>query len=176
VYGWQDLVSRRYPEPVGRRWLGNCDVPDLELFPTRYPGVDTVRFRAGVGFASSRIVTWGLSWMVRARAVSSLKPYASRLLALARRMEHYGTPWSAMHVQLAGVGVDGHPLKLTWYLLAGSGHGPNIPCLPAIALARKLLRNEISVRGAIPCMGLLSPEEILGTIPGMDLHVRELRE
>ncbi|HSW12680.1 MAG TPA: saccharopine dehydrogenase NADP-binding domain-containing protein, partial [Solimonas sp.] len=39
VHGWQDLHARRLPAPLGRRWLASCDVPDLELFPQRYPGV-----------------------------------------------------------------------------------------------------------------------------------------
>lgn len=37
------------------------------------------------------------------------------------------------------------------------------------ALARKLLRDEIDVRGAMPCMGLLTTDEILHAIPGLQL-------
>lgn len=36
VYGWQGLHPEVYPE-LGRRWFGYCDIPDLELFPARYP-------------------------------------------------------------------------------------------------------------------------------------------
>ncbi len=37
------------------------------------------------------------------------------------------------------------------------------------ALARKLLRDEIDVRGAMPCVGLLTADEILHAIPGLHL-------
>ena len=33
VFGWQELQRRHYPAPIGNRWLGNCDVPDLVVFP-----------------------------------------------------------------------------------------------------------------------------------------------
>jgi saccharopine dehydrogenase-like NADP-dependent oxidoreductase len=36
VHGWQGITRRRYPSPVGARWLADCDVPDLELFPRRF--------------------------------------------------------------------------------------------------------------------------------------------
>jgi hypothetical protein len=48
---------------------------------------------------------------------------------------------------------------------------PQVPCLPAIALARKLLRGEVRVRGAMPCMGLLSVEEILAVGHDLDLKM-----
>ena len=46
-YGWMDpeLVDLG---PVGYRLAADCDVPDLVLFPERYPGVKTVRFRAAL--------------------------------------------------------------------------------------------------------------------------------
>ncbi|HUT42221.1 MAG TPA: saccharopine dehydrogenase NADP-binding domain-containing protein, partial [Gammaproteobacteria bacterium] len=47
VYGWQGLHARHYPG-LGRRWLGNCDIPDLALFPDRYPSLRTIRFYAGL--------------------------------------------------------------------------------------------------------------------------------
>ncbi len=51
VYGWQGLHARKYAG-LGWRLLGNCDVPDLVLFPERYPTLKTVRFYAGleIGF------------------------------------------------------------------------------------------------------------------------------
>ncbi|HUH84682.1 MAG TPA: saccharopine dehydrogenase NADP-binding domain-containing protein, partial [Stellaceae bacterium] len=50
VFGWHDL-RRGEIDGVGRRWLSACDVPDLALFPTRYPGVATVTFHAGLELA-----------------------------------------------------------------------------------------------------------------------------
>ena len=169
AHGWQDMVVRRYPAPVGSRWLGSCDVPDLELFPQRYAPVRSVVFRAGVGFASTTLAMWVASWLVRMRLMQSLVPHARGLLRMAGALQPYGTKWSAMHVTLRGLDPDNQPSACTWSLLAGQDHGPNIPCFPAIAMARKLLRDEVTARGALPCMGLLSVEEILQAIPGLDL-------
>ena len=173
AYGWQDLVARRYPPPIGVRWIANCDVPDLELFPQRYAPVRSVVFRAGIGFAVSTLAVWAASWLVRARLMKTLAAHVSIMHRAAAALEPYGTKWSAMHVTLRGAGLDARPLSRTWVLRAGSDHGPNIPCFPAIALARKLLRGEVTQRGAMPCMGFLSVDEILRAIPGLDLTTQE---
>jgi saccharopine dehydrogenase-like NADP-dependent oxidoreductase len=173
VFGWQDLMKHRYPSPVGPRWLASCDVPDLDLFPERYQPVRSVVFRAGVGFASTTLATWAASWIVRMKLMRSLAPYAQALHTVASFLQPYGSKWSAMHVTLKGLDQAQQPAAHTWSLLAGRDHGPNIPCFPAIALARKLLRDEVSVRGAMPCMGLLTVNEILQAIPGLDLATYE---
>jgi saccharopine dehydrogenase-like NADP-dependent oxidoreductase len=173
AHGWQDLVARRYPPPIGVRWIANCDVPDLELFPERYAPVRTVVFRAGIGFAASTLAVWAASWLVRARLMKTLAAHVSFMHRAAAALEPYGTKWSAMHVTLRGAGLDAQPLSRTWLLQAGSDHGPNIPCFPAIALARKLLRGEVTQQGALPCMGLLSVDEILQAIRGLDLMTQE---
>lgn len=173
AHGWQDIAARRYPPPIGVRWIANCDVPDLELFPERYAPVRTVVFRAGVGFAVSTLAVWFASWLVRAGVMRTVAAYVPIMHRAATALEPYGSKWSAMQVTLRGAGLDCQPLSRTWLLRAGSDHGPNIPCFPAIALARKLLRGEVTQRGAVPCMGLLSVEEILRAIPGLDLTTQE---
>jgi saccharopine dehydrogenase-like NADP-dependent oxidoreductase len=170
-YGWQDLARRRFPQPVGPRWLGNCDVPDLELFPQRYAPVRTVVFRAGVALRTGMFSTWAASWLVRAGIMKSLLPHASRLRRAALAIERFGSTCSGMHVTISGLDCRSRPLSRTWWLLARNNHGPQVPCLPAIALARKLLRGEVSTRGAMPCMGLLTIDEILAVGRGLDLEV-----
>jgi Saccharopine dehydrogenase NADP binding domain len=173
AYGWQDLTRRRYPEPVGARWLGNCDVPDLELFPQRYAPVRTVVFRAGVALTVSMLSTWAASWLVRAGLMTSLSPHGPRLRRTALAIEHFGPTSSAMHVTVRGLDRHAQPATRTWWLLARHNHGPQVPCLPAIALARKLLRDEVRARGAMPCMGLLTLDEILAVGSGLDLRTLE---
>lgn len=170
VYGWQDLTRRKYPRPVGARWVGNCDVPDLELFPQRYAPVRTVVFRAGVSMTVGMLSTWGASWLVRAGLLTSLIPLVPRLRRTALALERFGSKASAMHVTLRGLDARSHSISRTWRLLADNDHGPQIPCFPAIALARKLLRGEVRARGAMPCMGLLTVEEILAVGRGLDLR------
>ena len=171
AYGWQDLARRSYPQPVGPRWLGNCDVPDLELFPRRYAPVRTVVFRAGVAMRVGVFSTWTGSWLVRAGLMKSLLPYASPLRRAALAIERFGSKCSAMHVTVSGLDHQSRPASRTWWLVARNNHGPQVPCFPAIALARKLLRGEVSTRGATPCMGLLTIDEILAVGKDLDLEV-----
>lgn len=170
VYGWQDLTRRKYPQPVGARWVSNCDVPDLQLFPQRYAPVRTVVFRAGVSMTLGMLSTWGASWLVRAGVMSSLIPHVPRLRNTALAIERFGSKVSAMHVTLCGLDDSSQSISRTWWLLAGNDHGPQIPSFPAIALARKLLRGEVRARGAMPCIGLLTVEEILAVGHGLDLR------
>jgi saccharopine dehydrogenase-like NADP-dependent oxidoreductase len=174
AYGWQDLVRRAYPEPVGARWLGNCDVPDLELFPRRYAPVSTVVFRAGVGMTVSMLATWAASWLVRAGLMRSLVPQVPLLHHAALAIERWGSKASGMHVTVRGLDHQLRSIARTWWLVADNNHGPQVPCFPAIALARKLLRGEVETRGAMPCMGLLTVDEILAV--GKDLNLRTLEE
>jgi hypothetical protein len=170
VYGWQDITRQGYPRPLGPRWLGNCDVPDLELFPQRYAPVKTVVFRAGVAPTLGMFSTWSASWLVRAGLMRSLLPYAALLRRAALAIERFGSTTSGMHVTVGGLDHHFQPLTRTWWLLARNNHGPQVPCFPAIALARKLLRGEVPTRGALPCMGLLTLDEILSVGRGLDLQ------
>jgi len=171
--GWQGLMRRRYPHPANARWIANCDVPDLVLFPERYRPVRTVQFRAGVGPAGSMFGLWLLSWLVRAGVIRTLAAYVPILQRAALAYERFGSKCSAMHVTVRGLALDGSPAVHTWSLVAEQDHGPFIPCFPAIALARKILRNDPAVRGAMPCMGLLTVEEILDVGQGLRLRVVE---
>ena len=45
--GWGDTARLTFPQPVGRRRVHNCEVPDLELFPDHFQA-RTVRFSAGL--------------------------------------------------------------------------------------------------------------------------------
>ncbi len=174
VYGWQNLRIRRYPKGIGMRLIANCDVPDLELFPARYLPVQHVIFQAGVGPSISMLGIWLGSWLIRARLVTSLIPLVPLLHASAARWAKFGSKRSAMHVWVRGLDSHGQPVERRWYLVANNDHGPNIPCFPAIALAQKLLRGEIAIRGAQPCMGLLSVEEILNV--GAELEIETMQE
>jgi saccharopine dehydrogenase-like NADP-dependent oxidoreductase len=82
VYGWQGLHVEKYPK-LGRRLFGNCDVPDLELFPARYPGLRTLRFAAGTEIRVLHVGLWLLSWLVRTRVLSGLDAFAPKLNRLA---------------------------------------------------------------------------------------------
>ena len=172
VFGWQDSHAVRYPE-LGLRLFGNCDVPDLDLFPRRYPEVRSIRFAAGHELKILHAGTWMLSWLVRLGLIRSLDAHARWLLALAFRFDHFGSSRSGFHMFLAGEGPDGRLRRVRFFIIARSGHGPYIPCLPSILLVRKLARDEVHVRGALPCLDLIGPDEYLGALEGFDIAVHE---
>ena len=169
VYGWQDLHSRIYPQTIGRRWLGNCDVPDLILFPRRYKDVKTVSFHAGLNNPASHLAIWALSWLVRWGWMKNLALLAKPLRWLSLRLEALGRQDSAMHMTLTGLDLKGLPLTRTWHMLAFNQHGPLIPCGAAIALTRKLVHGEPLPHGAAPCIGLLTLEEYLSALAGLKI-------
>ena len=172
THGWLDMKRYAFPAPVGPRWLGSCDVPDLVLFPKRYPGVQTVTFHAGFASPLGHLVVWAGALAVRWGLMSSLKPWVRPLQAISRWLEPWISDKGGMFVALKGLDHAGAPLERRWHLVAARNHGPHIPCGAAIALARKLAAGQLSTRGAMPCMGLLSLEDYLAALDGLD--VREI--
>jgi hypothetical protein len=170
VFGWQDTHAVRYPD-LGLRLFGNCDIPDLDLFPRRYPEVRSIRFAAGHELKILHAGTWVLGWLVRLGLVRSLDAHAPRLLKLAFLFDRFGSSRSGFHMFLAGVGHDGRPRRVGFFIIARSGHGPYIPCIPAILLAKRLSRDEVHVRGALPCLDLIGLEDYLGALEGLDISV-----
>jgi hypothetical protein len=57
------------------------------------------------------------------------------------------------------------------WMIAGSEHGPNIPCMPAILLARRLATGERLDAGARPCLDLITLEEFLAAIEDLDIRM-----
>jgi hypothetical protein len=176
VWGWQDLRREKYPDPVGSRWLGNCDVPDLALFPPRYPGLKRLRFGAGLELGFLHLGLWLLSWPARWHLLPRLDRWAHGLKRISDWFLAWGSDTGAMHVRLRGTAADGRPLTLSWTLIAGSGHGPQVPATAAIVLARKLARNQLSARGATPCLDLFSLDEFLAALASYDIRIQIQRE
>jgi hypothetical protein len=171
AYGWLNLCRHQFPQPLGKRWLGSCDIPDLELFPRRYPTVRTVSFQAGFASDLGHLVVWGLAGLVRRGILRDMTAFARPLNRLSGWMEPIVSDKGGMFVTLEGEGTQGEPLRINWNLIAEKNHGPHIPCGAAIALARKLGAGALLPIGAMPCMGLLTVEEFLE--PLRDLSISE---
>lgn len=172
VHGWLDTRMHVFPKPVDARLLGRCDVPDLDLLPARYAGVKTVSFHAGFASdAGHRFVEW-LARLVRDGRLKSAVPFARPLAHVAKWTESFFSDRGAMFITMSGLDTDNAPLTLTWNLIAYDNHGPNIPCGAAIALAGKMAAGFVPPKGAMPCMGLLSVDELLAPLKG--LSIREL--
>lgn len=168
VFGWQGLHGIRYPE-LGLRLFGYCDIPDLELFPQRYPELQDLRFVAGHEVKLLHLGTWLLSWIVRLRLIRSLSPYAPQLLRLSFLFDPWGSDKSGFHMDLSGVGHDDQPKTIRVFMIARQIHGPNIPCIPAILLAKRLAEGEAIPAGARPCLDLVTLDQIMEAIAHLDI-------
>ena len=172
VYGWQGLHARKYRD-LGWRLLGNCSVPDLELFPKMYPELKTIRFYAGLELPFIHVTLWALSWMVRIGLIKSLEPLAPLLLRLSFLFDWFGSANSGFHMDLTGKNEDGNSKTVRFELTAKSGDGPFIPCMPAILLAKKLVNDQIDYKGATACIGIITKEEYLDALGVLDISWTE---
>jgi hypothetical protein len=168
-YGWQGL--RRLVMPgLGRRWAGLVDVPDLDLFPRRYPGLRSVEVYAALEVSAFHLALWGLSWLVRGGLVRNPLPLARPLLAVKRASHWLGSEAGGMTVTLEGSDAQGEPEHIVWYLVAGQSHGPYIPAIPSVILAKRLLTGTLSARGAMPCFGLFTLADFLDEVADLDIR------
>jgi saccharopine dehydrogenase-like NADP-dependent oxidoreductase len=170
TYGWLDLRRHLFPPPLGARWVSSCDIPDLTLFPQRYPTVRTVTFHAGFASTVGHLVVCCLAGLVRARLLRSLTPFAVPLSCISHWIEPLLSDKGGMFVCLVGEGSESNRIHLSWNLLAGQNHGPFIPCGAAIALARKLANGVSLPQGAMPCIGLLTVKEFLAPLHNLDIR------
>ncbi len=169
VYGWQNMHFHKYPE-LGHRALSNCDIPDLSIFPERYPDLENLRFYAGTEISAMHTGLWCLSWLVRFKIVKSLEPFGKILLKIAHMFDWLGSSNSAFHMTLTGVDNEGKPLSKTFYLLAKDGDGPFIPCAPSIILAKRLARGELNQPGAYTSAGLIDLKSYIDQIQHLNIQ------
>ena len=174
IYGWQDLHSRRYRK-LGKRMLGNCDIPDLALFPKRYPDLKTIRFYAGFEIKFIHLGLWAISGLVRSGAIWHLQRLAPLLLRISFLFDWAGSDNSGFHMELLGIGTNGKRKQITFELTARQGHGPLIPCMPAILLTCKLVDGSLEQAGAYPCVGFITRDEYLEGLGDLDITWEEYR-
>lgn len=170
VRGWVDSLRYEFPKPVGARLLSRCDVPDLDLLPQRYAGVRTVSFHAGFASDTGHRAVERLARLVRDGKLESALPFARALYTVGRWVAPLLSSSGAMFVRLEGLDEEGKPQAMTWRLLAHDNHGPTIPCAPSIALANKIAASAQLPAGAMPCLGLLTVEEILEPLQGLSIR------
>lgn len=166
-YGWQDIYRQEYPE-LGKRWMANCDIPDLDLFPKLY-GMKHIQFSAGMESSALHLGMWLVSYLVRMGFPLNLTKHAKFLLAFSHLFDVFGTANGGMHMLMKGIDHHGKPLEIKWFIIAKKSDGPQIPCVPAILLSKKLINNTLLVRGAMPCVGLLTLEEYIKELEGFSI-------
>jgi hypothetical protein len=156
-FGWADPQPVRFARMKARKGA-LCDIPDLELFPARYPGVRDVMFRAALEVAPAQAGFAVLAALRRAGLPVASAPVARFLHVAGKVFDPLGTPDGGMVVRLRGTDNNGAALRLAWNIFAPDHHGPEIPCMAAILLARRLARGDAPAPGATACMGLLELE------------------
>lgn len=157
---WRSQCGWARPERVAfarlRPRLGAlCDIPDLELFPPRYKVTQRVMFRAAVEVGLAQRAFAMLAALRAARLVGRPARLAGVLNHAARALDFMGSSTGGMVVRVEGNDAFNQPARRAWHITAGNDHGPEIPCMAAILLARKLARGEGLPMGAFACMNSL---------------------
>jgi len=154
-YGWarpSAVQFARLPARVGAL----CDIADLELLPARYPGVRSVMFRAALEVGLTQRALALLALLRRLRLVPAPLQLASWLTRVAPLFDRFGTELGGMVVRASGLAADGQAVRRTWHIAADHNHGPEIPVMAAIVLARQLAAGALTHIGGQPCLGLLT--------------------
>lgn len=166
-YGWQDLYRQEYPS-LGKRWMANCDIPDFDIFPKKY-GIKFLRFSAGVESTIIHLGLWFLSHLVRIGLPLNLPKYSNFLFNCSKLFKIFGTQNGGMHMLLKGKDLDGKPKEVKWFIIAKKGDGPQIPCVAAIILAKKLVNGKMIKKGAMPCVELVTLKEYLAQLQNFSI-------
>lgn len=168
AYGWGNLDRHAYPKPIGERWLSNVDTPERALWRTLYPALEHVSIRAGLELGILHLGLALLSRGVRLGVLPSLERFASPFLRIAKTLDWLGSDAGAMHVRVMTRDAHARSATREAFLVAEDGDGPQIPAAPAALVVKKLLGlggyAPLEKRGAFPCVGILTREEILGEL------------
>ena len=161
---WQSRLGWANPEPVRferlrPRLAALCDIPDLELFPSHYRATRRVMFRAAVEVRLAQRALALLAALRSWRVIKQPARLAGMLNYTARAMDFMGSALGGMVVRVEGIDAASQPARRAWHIAADDDHGPEIPCMAAILLARRLAHGQALPAGAFACMGLLQLAE-----------------
>lgn len=166
-YGWQDIYRQQYPE-LGKRWMANCDIPDLDIFPEKYQ-IENIQFSAGMESSLLHLGMWITSYLVRIGLPLNLSKNANTLLSFSHYFDFLGTDNGGMHMIISGLNHAGNPFEIKWFLIAKNGDGPQIPCVPAIIMTKKIINGGYTISGAQSCTGLVTLEECMNELKDYDI-------
>ena len=169
IYGWQDLYRQAYPV-IGKRWMANCDIPDLDLFP-HYYHIDNIHFSAGMENPFLHLSIWLISWGVRLFPTLDLVKQAKLLLKMSHYFDYGFSADGGMHMIIRGLDLEGKEKTMKWFIIATQGDGPYIPTIPSVVLTKNILSGTFTKTGAMPCIGLVSLSEYLSELQGLCTQV-----
>ncbi|MFW2572449.1 potassium transporter, partial [Legionella sp. 29fVS95] len=149
----------------------NCDVPDLALFPERYPQLKTIRFQASLELRTLQLILFFMSWLVRLNLFPSLDKSAVALLKISHWFNAFGHDNTGFYMELSGLDHQKRVKQIRFDIYAKHGDGLYIPCIPAILLAERLSDEEQRLSGATACMGQISLTDYLDTLQRLQLDI-----
>lgn len=172
VYGWQDLRRYDFRGPLKKRWMGNCNIPDLDLLPARYPELNSIRFQAGLEVSLLHLGLWLLALPVRLRLVENLSGYSGLLLRMSDCFVNLGSDCGGMFVEIDGVDSQGLPKRVSWQLVAENAVGPNVPTI-AVELVVARIAGGKTPAGAFPCMDFFTLPEFMAIASRWGIYQKE---
>ncbi len=159
VYGLGRPRNHDFPEPVNRRYVVDCDIPDHELFPACYPGLKQMDFGSCIDVPGLPRMLSLMSGCVRRGWIEDWNFLASIIQPCLKAVKFLGSSHSGFFMRLEGQDQRRKPKKMLFEILARDGSGLEIPVTPVILLVKKMLRGEAPPAGAYPRMGLFSLAE-----------------
>lgn len=167
VYGWGDTYKQKFPH-ISSRLMSRCEAPDLDLLPEHFP-INELSFSAGMESKFLHRLISVLAWLVKLGLPLNPAKHAARLLKQSRWFDVFGTEDGGMHVTINGQNNESVTIEKTWFIEAFKNHGPNIPTIPAIIMANKILTSEYQ-RGVIACVNQISLTEYLSELEQYEIH------
>lgn len=171
AHGWLGTTMVCYPE-LGRRYFGDCDIPDLALFPARYPEVRAFRFRAGHELAPLHFGAWAMAWLVRLGLVRSLSPYAAQLHRMTLWFDSFGSGKSGFHMFMDGKDKAEKPMRVAVFIVARNAEGPNIPCIPSLLITKRMAGGWRPEPGAYVCLDMFTLDDLVEEMKSYEISVR----
>jgi hypothetical protein len=174
-FGVAMTESLRYTiSPPGRLPLRNIrfslvDVPDLQVLPELWPGLESVWIGAGpVPEILHRMLNC-LAWLVRLRLLPSLLPFAYLIHQVSNRVR-WGEHRGGMFVAITGKDSRGGAVTRSWHLLAEGDDGPLIPSMACEAIIERCLAARRPVAGARPATADLELEDYEALFARRTIH------
>ena len=154
-YGWSNPHRIEFAR-LRNRLGALCDIPDLELFPSHYAGVQSVLFHAALEVSIGQRALAVLATLRRRGFIKRPARFTKLLNATANVVDFLGSSLGGMVVRVQGVDEAGKRVRRAWHLAADDDHGPEIPAMPAILLAQRLARGQRTATGAHTSLGWLN--------------------
>ncbi|WP_164503453.1 saccharopine dehydrogenase family protein [Pleionea sediminis] len=171
IWGWQDLTRYDFGYPLGKRWMSNCNIPDIELLPQEFPSLKDIKFQAGLEVTVLHVGLWMLSFLTRWKVIKNWQHYTKVITSMSRWFESWGSDSGGMFIDLSGIDKTGAPKKLHWQLVAEKGVGPNVPTIAAEIVVKKLMAKSLPF-GAQPCINLFTMEEFFNIAKRWGIYYR----